>query len=302
MPASEAEILAAFRDWGLPTPAAVERGAGLAAALDYYRRLGEQRDMLPFEIDGAVIKVDDRALQEELGAVSRSPRWAIAFKFPPRQAVTRIREVEFSVGRTGVVTPVAVMDPVRVGGVEVERATLHNEDEIRKKDVRVGDAVIVTRAGDVIPAVQEVLIARRTGRERPIRFPTTCPSCGAALAREAEESAWRCRSLSCPARLKETILHFASRRAMDIDGLGLKLVTQLVDKKLVTSVADLYRLRVEDLVPLERMARKSAENVAAAIARSRRTTWPRLLFALGIGHVGEFTARTLAARDRKSTV
>jgi DNA ligase (NAD+) len=295
-PATEAELLAALRGWGLPVPPSSRRLDTVAAALEDYHGLERARDTLPFEIDGVVLKVDDRGLQDELGTDSRSPRWAIAVKFPPRQAVTRIREVSFSVGRTGVVTPVAVMDPVRVGGVEVERATLHNEDEIRKKDIRVGDAVVVTRAGDVIPAVQEVLPERRSGAEREIVFPSACPACGAALSRAADEVAWRCTSLDCPARLKETIRHFAARRAMDIEGLGEKLIDQLVDTGLVRSVADLYRLRVEELAGLGRMGTKSATNVVRAIAKSRRTTLPRLLFALGIRHVGEVTARVLAAR------
>lgn len=287
------EIMVGFRDWGLPVPA-VERCKDLAAASAYYRRLEARRDELPFEIDGVVIAVNNLALQEELGTVSRSPRWAVAVKFPPRQAETTIRDVEFSVGRTGVVTPVAIMDPVRIGGVEVQRATLHNEDEIRKKDIRIGDTVLVTRAGDVIPAVQEVLPERRRGPERAIRFPSACPACGAKISRAPDEVAWRCTALSCPARLKETIRHFASRRAMDIAGLGEKLIDQLVDGKLVRSVADLFGLRTEDLIPLERMAAKSAAKIVAAIGESRRTTLPRLLFALGIRHVGEFTARVLA--------
>jgi DNA ligase (NAD+) len=294
-PATEAELLAGLRALGLPVTPGAEPCADAAAAAAYYERLEARRDDLPFEIDGAVVKVDDLSLQAALGAVSRSPRWAVAVKFPPRQAQTVVRDVEFSVGRTGVVTPVAVMAPVRIGGVEVERATLHNEDEVRKKDVRIGDTVVVTRAGDVIPAVVEVVAARRTGRERPIRFPEACPACGAPLQRPEGEVAWRCTSLVCPARLKETIRHFASRRAMDIEGLGERLVDQLVERGLVHSVADLYRLRAEDLVPLERMAAKSAANVIAAIDRSRRTTLARLLFALGIRHVGETVARQLAA-------
>jgi len=293
---TETELLAAFRDWGLPVPGEVRPCHGIAAGISHYRRLEERRDRLPYEIDGIVLKVDDVALQRELGAVSRSPRWAVAAKFPPRQAETVVRDVEFSVGRTGVVTPVAVMDPVRIGGVEVERATLHNEDEIRKKDVRIGDHVVVTRAGDVIPAVLEVVTARRRGRERVIRFPELCPSCGSPISREEGQAAWRCTSLACPARLKETIRHFASRRAMDIEGLGEKLVDQLVDRGLVRSVADLYRLDAASVATLERMAAKSAANLVAAIDRSRHPSLARLLFALGIRHVGEQTARAIAAR------
>ncbi len=294
-PASEFETLEALRSWGLPVVPLAERAAGIEAAGAYYQRLETRRDDLPFEIDGVVVKVDEVAVQEQLGAVSRSPRWAVAVKFPPRSAQTTLRGVEFSVGRTGVVTPVAIMDPVRIGGVEVERATLHNEDEIRRKDIRVGDTVVVTRAGDVIPAVQEVVLARRTGAETPIVFPRLCPSCQAAISREEGQAAWRCTSLACPARLKETIRHFASRRALDIEGLGEKLIDQLVGQGLVGSVADLYRLRKADLLPLERLAEKSAGNVVAAISRSRRTSVSRLLFALGIPHVGEQVARVLAA-------
>jgi DNA ligase (NAD+) len=193
------------------------------------------------------------------------------------------------------VTPVAIMEPERIGGVEVERATLHNEDEIRRKDIRIGDTVVVTRAGDVIPAVQEVVLARRTGAETPVVFPALCPSCRATLSREEGQAAWRCTSLACAARLRETIRHFASRRAMDIEGLGEKLIDQLVERGLVASVADLYRLRAEDIQPLERLAEKSAAKVVDAIERSRRTTLPRLVFALGIPHVGEQVARVLAA-------
>ncbi len=294
-PETQTGILEALRGWGLPVAPLVERGVGIEAAVAYYRRLELRRDDLPFEIDGVVVKADRIADQERLGAVSRSPRWAVAVKFPPRSAQTRLRDVVFSVGRTGVVTPVAIMDPVRIGGVEVERATLHNEDEIHRKDIRIGDMVIVSRAGDVIPAVQEVVPALRTGKETPIVFPLLCPSCRAAISREAGQAAWRCTSLACPARLRETIRHFASRRALDIEGLGEKLIDQLVGRGLVRSVADLYRLKKEDILPLERLADKSAGKVIDAISRSRRTSLPRLIFALGIAHVGEQVARILAA-------
>jgi len=294
-PPGEFATLDMLRSWGLPVAPLVERAVGIEAAAAYYRRLEAGRDDLPFEIDGVVVKVDDVASQERLGAVSRSPRWAVAVKFPPRLAQTTLREVEFSVGRTGVVTPVAVMDPVRIGGVEVERATLHNEDEIRRKDIRIGDTVVVTRAGDVIPAVQEAVVSLRTGAETPIVFPRLCPSCRAEISREEGQAAWRCTSLACPARLRETIRHFASRRALDIEGLGEKLIDQLVGRGLVRSVADLYRLETQDIMPLERLAEKSAGKVVAAIDRSRRTSLSRLLFALGIPHVGEQVARVLAA-------
>ena len=297
-PETEFDLLETLRSWGLPVVPLAERATGIETAAAYYQRLEAGRDELPFEIDGVVVKVDGVAAQERLGSVSRSPRWAVAVKFPPRQAQTRLRDVEFSVGRTGVVTPVAIMDPVRIGGVEVERATLHNEDEIRRKDIRVGDTVIVTRAGDVIPAVQEVVLSARTGAEAPIIFPRHCPSCRAAISREEGQAAWRCTSLACPARLGETIRHFASRRAMDIEGLGEKLIDQLVSRGVVRSVADLYRLKKEDLLPLERLAEKSALKVLAAIDRSRGTTLSRLLFALGIAHVGEQVARILATHAK----
>ena len=294
-PATEMETLETLRSWGLPVAPLAERAVGIAAVTEYYRRLEAGRDDLPFEIDGVVVKVDDVTSQVRLGAVSRSPRWAIAVKFPPRLAQTTLRDVEFSVGRTGVITPVAIMAPVRIGGVEVERATLHNEDEIRRKDIRIGDTVVVTRAGDVIPAVQEVVPSLRTGTETPIVFPRLCPSCQAAISREDGQAAWRCTSLACPARLRETLRHFASRRALDIEGLGEKLIDQLVGCGLVSSVADLYRLTKEDILPLERLAEKSAGKVVAAIGRSRRASLSRLLFALGIPHVGEQVARVLAA-------
>ncbi len=295
-PATEHLVLEALRSWGFPVAPLVERSTGVEAAAAYYRRLEVRRDNLPFEIDGVVVKVDDTSLQDRLGSVSRSPRWAIAVKFPPRQAQTRLLGVEFSVGRTGVVTPVAIMEPVRIGGVDVERATLHNEDEISRKDIRIGDIIVVTRAGDVIPAVQEVVPSLRNGSERPVVFPRSCPSCRATLSRVKGQAAWRCTSLSCPARLRETIRHFASRRAMDIEGLGEKLIDQLVARGLVHSVADLYRLSREDLQPLERQAEKSAAKVVTAIDRSRSTSLARLIFALGITHVGEQVARVLAAR------
>jgi len=296
-PATEIETLEALRSWGLPVAPLVERALGIEAATAYYRRLEAGRDDLPFEIDGVVVKVDAIAGQERLGAVSRSPRWAVAVKFPPLLARTTLRDIEFSVGRTGVVTPVAIMEPVRIGGVEVERATLHNEAEIRRKDIRIGDTIIVTRAGDVIPAVQEVVLSLRNGTETPIVFPRLCPSCRAAISREEGQAAWRCTSLACPARLRETIRHFASRRAMDIEGLGEKLIDQLVGHGLVSSVADLYRLMIKDIMPLERLAEKSAGKVVAAIGRSRRTSLSRLLYALGIPHVGEQVARVLAAHS-----
>ena len=292
--ASQSDILEAFRGWGLPVPSPGTLCRGIDEVLSWYRGIEADRETIPFDIDGIVVKVNDRSRQESLGAVSRSPRWALAVKFPPRQATTRIRGVEFSVGRTGVITPVALMDPVRIGGVEVERATLHNEDEIRKKDIRTGDTVVVHRAGDVIPAVVEVETSSRTGSEEPVRFPEFCPACGTGIARGEGEVAWRCPALSCPAQLKERIFHFASRRAMDIEGLGVRLIDQLVETGLVSTVADIFRLGPAELSNLDRMGEKSAANVVASISRSRETTLPRLLYALGIRHVGVHLARILA--------
>jgi DNA ligase (NAD+) len=291
---SQSDIMCALRDWGLPTTPRSMLCTTVEEVISRCREIESFRDDLPFEIDGIVIKVDDCRLQRILGELSRSPRWAVAFKFPSRRETTRIRAVEFSVGRTGVVTPVALMDPVRIGGVEVERATLHNEDEMRRKDIMVGDSVVVSRAGDVIPAVVEVVTSRRTGAEEEISFPRRCPACSTPLIREADESAWRCPGLSCPAQLKQRIRHFSSRRAMDIEGLGTKLIDQLVDRSIVHTVADLYRLRPADLSSLDRMGEKSAENLVRSIAMSRRTSLPRLIYALGIRQVGEHLARVLA--------
>jgi DNA ligase (NAD+) len=291
---SQSDVLEGLGSWGLSTSPLVTISSDIDDILSHYRRIEAQREDLPYEIDGMVIKLHDRSLQERLGSLSRSPRWALAVKFPARQATTVIRDVEFSVGRTGVITPVALMEPTSVGGVEVERATLHNEDEVGKKDIRVGDTVVIQRAGDVIPAVVQVIREKRSGEERPIRFPRRCPACGSTISREEGEVAWRCTDLSCPAQLKEKVRHFASRRAMDIEGLGVKLVDQLVQRGLVRSVSDLYRLTPADLSGLERMADKSASNILSALERSKETTLPRFIFALGIRHVGEHLAEVLA--------
>lgn len=291
---AQREIMCALRDWGLPTTPRSLLCTTIEKVIHRCREIESFRDDLPFEIDGVVIKVDDCRLQRSLGDLSRSPRWAVAFKFSSRQETTCIRAIEFSVGRTGVVTPVALMDPVRIGGVEVERATLHNEDEMRRKGIMVGDTVIVARAGDVIPAVIEVVTSRRAGTEEEISYPLLCPSCATPLVREAGEAAWRCTGLSCPAQLKQKIRHFSSRRAMDIDGLGTKIIDQLVDGSIIRTVADIYRLRPADISSLDRMGEKSAANLVRSIAVSRRTSLPRLIYALGIRHVGEHIARVLA--------
>ncbi len=296
LPERHAGVLARLRDWGLPTSDAVEVVAGAQGCLAYHAAMLARRDTLDFDIDGVVYKVDRRDWQVELGQVARAPRWAIAHKFPAQEELTRLLAVDFQVGRTGVLTPVARLDPVFVGGVTVTNATLHNMDEIARKDVRIGDTVTVRRAGDVIPEVVGVVAARRDGSERPVALPPDCPVCGSALVRDSEASAVRCSGgLYCAAQRKQAIRHFASRLAMDIEGLGDKLVDQLVDAGRVTSVADLYRLDAATLAGLERMGEKSAQNLVAALERSKATTLPRFLFALGIREVGESTAGALAA-------
>lgn len=269
---------------------------GAQGAKAFWDRLLERRHELPYEVDGVVIKIDDEDLRSRLGQVSKSPRWAVACKFPPEEESTTVEAIEVQVGRTGAITPVAHLAPVRVGGVIVARATLHNEDELRRKDVRVGDRVMVRRAGDVIPEVVQVVVEARTGKEEPFVFPRDCPACHAQLVREEGEAAWRCTNAACPAQLRERIFHFASRRAMDIEGLGDKLVAQLVDRGLVKDFADLYRLTADDFAGLERMAEKSANNLVRGLEKSKDVPQRRFLFALGIRHVGEATATLLARR------
>ncbi|HIE04307.1 MAG TPA: NAD-dependent DNA ligase LigA [Candidatus Latescibacteria bacterium] len=287
------EVLQALRSWGLRTNPLNRLCRNVDEVVDYYRELTEMREELPYEADGVVIKVNRLDLQRRLGEKSRSPRWAIAYKFPPRQATTVIKDILVQVGRTGVLTPVAIMEPVRVGGVEVKRATLHNQDEIDKKDIRIGDTVIVQRAGDVIPEVVAVVKEKRTGRERPFRMPERCPVCGARVVKLPGEAAHRCTNSTCPAQVKEMIRYFASKSAMDIEGLGVKLVAQLVDRGLVKDVGDLYFLTKEQLASLDRMAEKSAENLLEALERSKEREPARVLCALGIRHVGEHVARIL---------
>lgn len=264
-------------------------------ALTFYRKMQERRDTLGYEIDGIVLKVNQFALQEEMGTISRSPRWALAAKFPARQETTRVLDITVQVGRTGALTPVAVMEPVNIGGVMVSRATLHNQDEIDRKDVRIGDTVVVQRAGDVIPEIVSVVTSVRTGKEKKFRIPEKCPVCGSLAPRLEGEAVSRCTGIACPAKLTETLFHFASRRAMNIDGLGGKIIAQLVEKGLVKSAADLYTLDKSDLLKLERMGEKLAENILASIQKSRKTTLSRFIFALGIRHVGERLSQVLAA-------
>lgn len=288
------ELFEVFPKWGLPVNPEVKLCRDIHEAVEFYEEMIEKREKLPYEIDGVVIKVDDLSLQRRLGELSRSPRWAIAFKFPAHQARTKIKDIRVQVGRTGALTPVAIMEPVRVGGVEVERATLHNMDEIERKDVRIGDYVIVQRAGDVIPEVVKVITSLRTGNEKTFRMPEKCPVCGAKVVRPEGEAIHRCTNMNCPARIKETIKHFASKRAMDIEGLGDKLVDQLVDKGLVRDVSDIYHLSLDQLASLERMGEKSAQNLLDAIEKSKNATLARFLYALGIRHVGEHLAKVLA--------
>jgi DNA ligase (NAD+) len=262
----------------------------------FYDHVAAIRNELPFDIDGVVYKVDRLGWQAELGFVTREPRWAVAHKFPAEEMPTTLLDIVVQVGRTGAITPIARLEPVFVGGVTVTNATLHNEDEVRRKDVRIGDTVVVRRAGDVIPEIVRVLVDRRPPDAREFVMPTTCPECGSAVERLPGEAIARCTGgLVCPAQRKQALRHFASRHAMDIEGLGEKLIDQLVESGRVETAADLYRLRVDDLAELERMAEKSAANVVRAVAQSRDTTLERFIYALGIRHVGEATARDLAA-------
>ena len=294
-PATHSQLLDLLAAWRFPVTsdrAVVEGAEGL---LSYYRGIGAKRAKLPYDIDGVVYKVDDLAAQRELGFVSRAPRFALAHKFAAEEMTTEVVGIDVQVGRTGAITPVARLRPVFVGGVTVVNATLHNEDEVRRKDVHIGDTVVVRRAGDVIPEVVRVVPEKRPKDAKPFVMPKKCPECKSAVLRLEGEAVARCTGgLVCPAQRKQALLHFASRRAMDIEGLGDKLVDQLVDAKLVHTPADLYRLGVANLAELERMAEKSAANVVAAIEKSKRTTLARFVFALGIRHVGEATARDLA--------
>ncbi len=295
LPAAHSAILDALQRFGLPVCADRAVVYGAAELAEFHRSIAAKRDSLPFDIDGVVYKVNSLALQRELGFVSREPRWAVAHKYPAEEQVTVLRDIEVQVGRTGKLTPVAKLEPVFVGGTTVSNATLHNEDEIRRKDVHIGDTVIVRRAGDVIPEVVGVVLERRPADARAFVMPARCPVCGSSVVREEGEADARCTGgLFCPAQRKQAILHFASRRMMDIEGMGDKLVDQLVDEQLIRSLPDLYRLDAATLASLDRMAEKSAQNIVAALEQSKHTTLNRFLFALGIRHVGESTAKDLA--------
>jgi DNA ligase (NAD+) len=295
LPDRHTDILERLRDWRFRVYEGIERVRGLEGCLAYYRTMETRREKLPFDIDGVVFKVNRLDQQEQLGYVARAPRWAIARKFPAQEEQTRVLAIDVQVGRTGALTPVARLEPVFVGGVTVTNATLHNEDEVHRKDVRVGDTVLIRRAGDVIPEVVSVIKDHRPAGARVFHLPERCPECGSTVERIEGETVARCTGgLFCPAQRRETLRHFASRRAMDIEGLGEKLVDQLVETGLVDEVSDLYRLDVKTLAGLERMAEKSATNLVDALQQSKTTTLERFIYALGIREVGESTARILA--------
>jgi DNA ligase (NAD+) len=295
LPDSQYALMRRLREWGLPIAEQLERVRGAQGCLGYYRKMLASRDRLPFDMDGVVYKLDRLDWQAKLGFIARAPRWALAHKLPAEEALSVIEAIECQVGRTGALTPVARLKPVQVGGVTVTNATLHNADEIRRKDARVGDTVSIRRAGEVIPEIVAVLSARRPADSVPFQMPQTCPVCGAEVIKLEGEAVARCsNTLSCPAQRKQAIQHFASRLAMDIEGLGEKLVEQLVDRGLVRNPADLYRLSKAQLAGLERMADKSAEKLLKALERGKQTSLARFLYALGIREVGEATAKTLA--------
>jgi len=293
--ATHFEMLLTLRSWGFPVSTRTQVATGPEELVAFHQAVGTERDSLPFDIDGVVYKVNSLALQKQLGFVSREPRWAVAHKYPAQEQITTVESIDVYVGRTGKLTPVARLVPVFVGGVTVTNATLHNEDEARRKDVRVGDTVIVRRAGDVIPEVVAVVPEKRMHEAQLFTMPRNCPVCGSEAVREEGEADYRCTGgLFCGAQRKQAILHFAQRRAMDIEGLGEKLVDQMVEGNVIKTLPDLYRLGLSALCSLDRMADKSAQNVLAALEKSKHTTLPRFLFGLGIRHVGEATAKDLA--------
>lgn len=295
LPDTHSGILSALKTWGFLTNRETAVAASIQQAMKYYRRIGEKRDSLAYDIDGIVFKVNSRNLQDQLGFISRAPRWAIAYKFPAQEESTTLLEVEFQVGRTGAVTPVARLQPVFVGGVTVSNATLHNRDEIQRLGLKVGDTVIVRRAGDVIPQIVQVIEAKRPFDAREIVFPEFCPVCNSPVETVADEAVARCSGgLVCAAQRKEAIKHFAARKAMNVEGLGDKLVEQLVDLGLVNTLADIYNLSREQLAGLDRMGEKSADNILLALENTKKTTLAKFIFALGIREVGEATARNFA--------
>jgi len=295
-PNSHFAMLKQLKQWGLPVSDLVERVNGVPGCIKYFKKLDKKRAKLPYDIDGIVYKVNDLEQQQRLGFVSRAPRWAIAHKFPAEEVVTRLLEVEFQVGRTGALTPVARLEPVNVAGVVVSNATLHNLDEVARKDLRIGDQVVLRRAGDVIPQVTGAVVSARDGKEKKIRAPKQCPVCTAPAVRDQEDADIRCSASTydCSGQTVEAIKHFSARRAMDIRGLGDKLVEQLVTEKLISNAADLFALEKQDLLALERMGEKSADNLLEAIEKSKQTSLARFLYALGMREVGEATAAELA--------
>ena len=289
---SHGEMLQSFSRLGLKVNPLFKICNKIDEVIEYFREMGSKREELPYEIDGIVVKVNSLALQSQLGEISRSPRWAIACKFPPSQENSIVKEIFASVGRTGALTPVALLEPVKVGGVVVSRATLHNQDEVDRKDVRVGDTVVIQRAGDVIPEVVTVVASKRPEGSVPYKLPHICPVCNGKVIRE--EAFYRCINVSCPAQVKESISHFASKAGMDIDGLGFKHIEQMVEKGLIKNAADLYHISKDEILTLERFAEKSAQNIIASIDKSRETTLARFIYSLGIRNVGSYTAKLLA--------
>ena len=291
---SHGEHLGTLRQWGLPVNPHYALCPTIESVFDFHEGFQARRDDLPYEIDGTVVKVDDLDQQDRLGATAKSPRSAMAFKFPARQATTVLRRIHLQVGRTGAVTPVALLEPVPLGGSTIQRASLHNEEEIRRKDIRPGDTVVVEKGGDVIPKIVSVVVGKRPEGAEPFNFPDDCPSCGAPLVRDPDEAAVRCENPACPAQLRRRLEHFAARNALDIEGLGPAIIEQLVERRLVTDAGDLYSLTLESLTGLERMGEKSGRNLLDGLGASRTRPFGRVLFALGIRHVGSTVARTLA--------
>ena len=299
LPKTHSDTMRLLKQWGIPVSPELKVVSGIEGISQAYQGIAARREALPYDIDGVVYKVDDFQLQQQLGFVSRAPRWAIAWKFPAQEEMTSVEAIEFQVGRTGSITPVARLKPVFVGGVTISNATLHNMDEIQRKDVRVGDTVYIRRAGDVIPEVVRVIPDMRPEGTEAVVMPSQCPVCQSDIVRIEGEAVARCSGgLFCPAQRKEAIKHFASRKALDIDGLGDKLVEQLVDLEMIKTPADLFGLSIEQIAKLERMAKKSAENLINALEKSKSTTLPRFIYALGIREVGEAPARNLANHFR----
>jgi len=292
---SQWESLQTMKNLGFKINPHSRRCPTLEEVLTFYEEWNTRRDSLDYDVDGIVVKVDSVEQQKRLGSTAKFPRWAISYKFPARQATTQIKDIVIQVGRTGALTPVAVLEPVKLSGTTISRSTLHNEDELRRKDIRLGDFVLIERSGDVIPKVVRVFTEKRTGKERPFDFPKECPVCHTAVFRPEDEAISRCINPSCPAKLKESLLHFSSRRAMNIETLGIALVNQLLEKELVKAIPDLYTLAYEDLVNLERMGPKSSSNLLDEIERSKERDLPRLIYALGIRYVGERTAQAIAS-------